>query len=172
MKANESKQSRKNPLTTIAISQEYAKKLDDYLVGTGISRKEFVELSCDYFLRTGFDLRGYVLDLSPLEKIANRMDNALSIMEQKQTNTEVIRHLLEVVQEQSNKQLPAPEILAKATEEKTKAESKVEELQKEIEHLKQEKHELKISKEELLRELIRIQDEQKTIGKIKINIPI
>lgn len=57
-KGQESKQKRKTPLTTIAISQEYAKKLDEYLNGTGITRKEFVELSVDYFQRTGFDLRG------------------------------------------------------------------------------------------------------------------
>lgn len=48
-KGQESKQKRKTPLTTIAISQEYAKKLDEYLNGTGITRKEFVELSVDYF---------------------------------------------------------------------------------------------------------------------------
>ena len=57
-KGQESKQKRKTPLTTIAISQEYAQKLDEYLNGTGITRKEFVELSVDYFQRTGFDLRG------------------------------------------------------------------------------------------------------------------
>lgn len=48
-KGQESKQKRKTPLTTIAISQEYAQKLDEYLNGTGITRKEFVELSVDYF---------------------------------------------------------------------------------------------------------------------------
>jgi hypothetical protein len=41
-KGQESKQKRKTPLTTIAISQEYAQKLDEYLKGTGITRKEFV----------------------------------------------------------------------------------------------------------------------------------
>ena len=51
-KGQESKQKRKTPLTTIAISQEYAQKLDEYLNGTGITRKEFVELSVDYFQRT------------------------------------------------------------------------------------------------------------------------
>lgn len=47
-KGQESKQKRKTPLTTIAISQEYAQKLDEYLNGTGITRKEFVELSVVY----------------------------------------------------------------------------------------------------------------------------
>ena len=61
---------KRQPLTTIAISQEYAQKLDEYLKGTGITRKEFVELSVDYFHRTGFDLRGEAFDVSPLEKVA------------------------------------------------------------------------------------------------------
>ena len=67
-KGQESKQKRKTPLTTIAISQEYAKKLDEYLNGTGITRKEFVELSVDYFQRTGFDLRGEAFDLCTYKK--------------------------------------------------------------------------------------------------------
>ena len=80
-KGQESKQKRKTPLTTIAISQEYAKKLDEYLNGTGITRKEFVELSVDYFQRTGFDLRGEAFDLSPLEKVAGRLEQSAKIME-------------------------------------------------------------------------------------------
>ena len=81
-KGQESKQKRKTPLTTIAISQEYAQKLDEYLNGTGITRKEFVELSVDYFQRTGFDLRGEAFDLSPLEKVAGRLEQSAKIMEQ------------------------------------------------------------------------------------------
>ena len=73
-KGQESKQKRKTPLTTIAISQEYAQKLDEYLKDRGITRKEFVELSVDYFQRTGFDLRGEAFDLSPLEKVAGRLE--------------------------------------------------------------------------------------------------
>ena len=80
-KGQESKQKRKTPLTTIAISQEYAKKLDEYLNGTGITRKEFVELSVDYFQRTGFDLRGEAFDLSPLEKVAGRLEQSAKIMD-------------------------------------------------------------------------------------------
>ena len=34
-------------MQNIAISQEYAQKLDEYLNGTGITRKEFVELSVE-----------------------------------------------------------------------------------------------------------------------------
>lgn len=62
-KGQESKQKRKTPLTTIAISQEYAQKLDEYLKGTGITRKEFVELSVDYFQRT-LPIRLFILLVS------------------------------------------------------------------------------------------------------------
>lgn len=36
----ESKQKRKTPLTTIAISQEYAQKLDEYIKGVALTRKD------------------------------------------------------------------------------------------------------------------------------------
>lgn len=106
-KGQESKQKRKTPLTTIAISQEYAKKLDEYLNGTGITRKEFVELSVDYFQRTGFDLRGEAFDLSPLEKVAGRLEQSAKIMERHNEGTEAVHLLLQAVREQTAKQLPA-----------------------------------------------------------------
>lgn len=137
-KGQESKQKRKTPLTTIAISQEYAKKLDEYLNGTGITRKEFVELSVDYFQRTGFDLRGEAFDLSPLEKVAGRLEQSAKIMEQHNEETEAVRLLLQTVREQTAKQLPAPELIAHAAEEKAKAEAKSEEQEREIARLRSE----------------------------------
>ena len=125
-KGQESKQKRKTPLTTIAISQEYAKKLDEYLNGTGITRKEFVELSVDYFQRTGFDLRGEAFDLSPLEKVAGRLEQSAKIMERHNEGTEAVHLLLQAVREQTAKQLPAPELIAHAAEEKAKAEAGIE----------------------------------------------
>ncbi len=122
-KGQESKQKRKTPLTTIAISQEYAKKLDEYLNGTGITRKEFVELSVDYFQRTGFDLRGEAFDLSPLEKVAGRLEQSAKIMERHDEGTQAVHLLLQAVREQTAKQLPAPELIAHAAEEKAKAEA-------------------------------------------------
>lgn len=71
----ESKQKRKTPLTTIAISQEYAQKLDEYIKGVALTRKDFVELAIDYFLRTGFDIRSEAFDLSPLERITDRLES-------------------------------------------------------------------------------------------------
>jgi len=170
-KGQESKQKRKTPLTTIAISQEYAQKLDEYLNGTGITRKEFVELSVDYFQRTGFDLRGEAFDLSPLEKVAGRLEQSAKIMEQANEGTEAVRQLLQAVKEQTaiQKQLPAPELIAHAAEEKAKAEAKNEEQEREIARLRSENSALQEYKEKAHRELCRVRDEQKTFGKIHVN---
>lgn len=108
-KEQESRQKRKTPLTTIAISQEYAQKLDEYIKGFALTRKDFVELAIDYFLRTGFDIRGEAFDLSPLERIANRLESSTKVMEQYNEGTEAIRQLLQGL---SVIQVLAPFILA------------------------------------------------------------
>ena len=71
--------------------------------------------------------------------------------------------------EQTAKQLPAPELIAKAGEEKAKAELRAEEQEKEIARLRSENSALLEYKEKAYRELCRVRDEQKTIGKIKVN---
>ena len=164
-KGQESKQKRKTPLTTIAISQEYAQKLDEYLNGTGITRKEFVELSVDYFQRTGFDLRCEAFDLSPLEKVAGRLEQSAKIMERHNEGTEAVRQLLQAVQEQTAKQLSAPELIAHAAEEKAKAESKMQEQAQELQRLRDENKALRERYEKAHKELCRVRDEQKTFGK-------
>ena len=167
-KGQESKQKRKTPLTTIAISQEYAQKLDEYIKGCALTRKDFVELSIDYFLRTGFDIRGEAFDLSPLERITDRLESSAKVMEQHNEGTEAVRQLLQAVREQTTKQLPAPELIAHAAEEKAKAEAKSEEQEREITRLRSENSALQEYKEKAHRELCRVRDEQKTIGKIKV----
>ena len=175
-KEQESKQKRKTPLTTIAISQGYAQKLDEYIKGFALTRKDFVELAIDYFLRTGFDIRGEAFDLSPLERISNRLENSAKVMEQHNDGAEAMRQLLLAIQEQTTKQLPAPEIIAQATEEKVKAEKRAEEQEKEVQRIQEENDllrneikELQAYKEKAHRELCRVRDEQKTFGKIHVN---
>lgn len=140
-KGQESKQKRKTPLTTIAISQEYAQKLDEYLNGTGITRKEFVELSVDYFQRTGFDLRGEAFDLSPLEKVTGRLEQSAKIMEQANEGTEAVRQLLQAVKEQTaiQKQLPAPDLLQKATNRVAELEHLIGKYQEKLDSLSEDK---------------------------------
>lgn len=77
---------------------------------------------------------------------------------------------------QTAKQLPAPELIAQATEAKAKAESLAAEQAKELQVLQEEnnrlRNEIKVLqeyKEKAHRELCRVRDEQKTFGKIKVN---
>lgn len=140
-KGQESKQKRKTPLTTIAISQEYAQKLDEYLKGTGITRKEFVELACDYFQRTGFDIRGEAFDLSPLEKVAGRLEQSAKIMEQANEGTEAVKQLLQLVREQTamQKELPAPDLLKNALDRVNELEHLIGRYQEKLDTLSEEK---------------------------------
>ena len=113
--------------------------------------------------------RGEAFDLSPLEKVAGRLEQSAKIMEQHNEETEAVRLLLQTVREQTAKQLPAPELIAHAAEEKAKAEAKSEEQEREIARLRSENSALLEYKEKAHRELCRVRDEQKTIGKIKVN---
>lgn len=76
---------------------------------------------------------------------------------------------------QTAKQLPAPELIAQATEAKAKAESLAAEQAKELQVLQEENNRLRNEikalqeyKEKAHRELCRVRDEQKTFGKIKV----
>ena len=75
----------------------------------------------------------------------------------------------EFILSQKQVQLPAPEIIAKAAEEKAKAESKVQEQAQELQRLRDENKALRERYEKAHKELCRVRDEQKTIGKIKVN---
>ena len=72
--------------------------------------------------------------------------------------------------------IPAPELIVQATEAKAKAESLATERAKDLQLLQEEnnrlRNEIKLHqeyKEKAHRELCRVRDEQKTIGKIKVN---
>lgn len=75
----------------------------------------------------------------------------------------------EFIISQKQVQLPAPDIIAQAAEEKVRAELKAEEQEKEIARLRSENSALLEYKKKAHRELCRVRDEQKTIGKIKVN---
>lgn len=85
----------------------------------------------------------------------------------------------EFIISQKQVQLPTQEIIAKAVEEKVKAESRTEEQEKELRRIQEENDRLRNEikylqayKEKAHRELCRVRDEQKTIGKIKVNIEL
>ena len=155
--------------TTISISGETSERLEIYCRANGILRKEFVSLALDYFERTGFDLQSNALDYSPLEKIIGELKEVKTTMQTHNEGTDAVRQFLQVVREQTTKQLPAPELIAHAAEEKAKAEAKSEEQEREIARLRSENSALQEYKEKAHQELCRVRDEQKTIGKIKVN---
>lgn len=162
--------------TTISISGETSERLEIYYRANGILRKEFVSLALEYFERTGFDLKSNALDYSPLEKIIGELNEVKATMQTSNEGTEAIRQLLQAVREQTAKQLPAPELIVQATEAKAKAESLAAERAKDLQLLQEEnnrlRNEIKVLqeyKEKAHRELCRVRDEQKTIGKIKVN---
>lgn len=166
---------RKPEKTTISISGETSERLEVYCKANGILRKDFVSLALDYFERTGFDLKSNALDYSPLEKIIGELQEVKNTMQTNNESTEAVRQLIQVVREQTTKQLPAPEIIVQITEEKAKAENRAEEKAKELQRIQEENkllhNEIKVLqeyKEKAYRELCRVRDEQKTIGKIKI----
>ena len=78
----ETKQTRKTPLTTIAVSQELADRLD-VLLNTqyqGMKRKDFVEGAITYFERTGYPLNVDQIDHTPLERLANKLEKSAAII--------------------------------------------------------------------------------------------
>ena len=153
-------QPKKKPeKTTISISGETSERLELYCKANGILRKDFVSLALDYFERTGFDLKSNALDYSPLEKIIGELKEVKTTMQTSNEGTEAVRQLLQAVREQTAKQLPAPELIAHAAEEKAKAEAKSEEQEREIARLRSENSALQEYKEKAHQELCRVRDE-------------
>ena len=133
--------------TTISISGETSERLEIYCRANGILRK----------------------------KIIGELNEVKATMQTSNEGTEAIRQLLQAVREQTAKQLPAPELIAQATEAKAKAESLAAEQAKELQVLQEENNRLRNEikalqeyKEKAHRELCRVRDEQKTFGKIKV----
>lgn len=74
----------------------------------------------------------------------------------------------EFIISQKQMQLPAPDIIAKAAEEKVRADF----LEKELQQLREQNKVLQERYEKAHKELVRVQIEQKTLGKIKVNTEI
>ena len=102
------KQTRKEPQTTIAVNQSVINELDEYLKDKGLSRKEFVEKSIKYFIRTGFDLNSSVSELSPLQNaVQDLKDLHQNAAEQNNAVLEILKGIQAVQQSYVQKALPA-----------------------------------------------------------------
>lgn len=91
-------------------------------------------------------------------------------MEKERNQVDALCKLMsEFIISQRQLQLPAPEIIAKAAEDKVRAEFKAQEQEKELQQLREENKALRERYEKAHKELVRVQTEQKTLGKIKVN---
>lgn len=106
----ETKQTRKEPLTTIGVNQSTIAILDEYLKDKNLSRKEFVEKAVNYFVRTGFDLNDNISQLTPIQ---NAVEDLKELHESTKTQNDALFTLLNKIHEVQNqyvqKALPAQE---------------------------------------------------------------
>lgn len=147
--------------STIRVPKNVLEDIKIYCRKAGKPVGEWVEKAWVFLQKNDFDI--YDTEATPflpvpaeVEKERNQVDALCKLMS-------------EFIISQKQVQLPAPDIIAKAAEEKAKAEAKIEEQEKEIARLRSENSALREYKEKAHRELCRVRDEQKTFGKIHVN---
>lgn len=129
------KQTRKEPQTTIAVNQSVIQKLDKYLSDKNLSRKEFVEKAIDYFVRTGFDLNDNISAVTPLQ---NAVEDLKSLQKEQASQNNAVMALLQnivLVQKQVTKALPLQTDVAKLSEDLTIYKQKYTQAKKELKKL-------------------------------------
>lgn len=143
--------------STIRVPKNVLEEIKIYCRKAGKPVGEWVETAWSFLQKNDFDI--YDTEATPflpvpaeVEKERNQVDALCKLMN-------------EFIISQKQAQLPAPDIIAKAAEEKVKAEF----LEKELQQLREENKALRERYEKAHKELVRVQIEQKTIGKIKVN---
>lgn len=157
---------RKNPLTTIAISQEYAKRLQVLADKWGIDRKAFVEKAVEYFEKTGLDIRYYEIDINPIEKVAadlrEQAEKVIFDSEKKAETLVLFRDFINTF----NQQQPALEDLRNrntiAEEEKKALSDQIEQLKADVTCEKEAGEKAKKSKDSLVERIRAIVEEYAT----------
>ena len=147
--------------STIRVPKNVLEDIKIYCRKAGQPVGEWVEKAWRFLQKNDFDI--YDTEATPflpvpaeVERERNQVDALCKLMS-------------EFIISQKQIQLPAPEIIAKAAEEKAQAESKVQEQAQELQRLRNENKALRERYEKAHKELCRVRDEQKTIGKIKVN---
>lgn len=148
--------------STIRVPKKVLEDIKIYCRKAGQPVGEWVEKAWFFLQKNDFDI--YDTEATPsmpviaqVEKERNQVDALCKLMS-------------EFIISQRQIQLPAPEIIAKAAEEKAQAEFKAQEQAKELERLREENKVLQERIDKARKELIRVQTEQSTFGKIKVNI--
>ena len=147
--------------STIRVPKNVLEDIKIYCRKAGKPVGEWVEKAWFFLQKNDFDI--YDTEATPflpvpaeIEKERNQVDALCKLMS-------------EFIISQRQIQLPAPEFILQAATEKAQAESKVQEQAKELERLQEENKVLQERIEKAHKELIRVQTEQSTFGKIKVN---
>lgn len=143
--------------STIRVPKNVLEDIKIYCRKAGQPVGEWVEKAWNFLQKNDFDI--YDTEVTPflpvpaeVERERNQVDALCKLMS-------------EFIISQKQAQLPAPDIIAKATEEKVRADF----LDKELQQLREENKALRERYEKAHKELVRVQIEQKTLGKIKVN---
>ena len=154
--------------STIRVPKNVLEDIKIYCRKAGQPVGEWVEKAWRFLQKNDFDI--YDNEATPCLPIPAEV-------EKERNQVEALCKLMsEFIISQKQVQLPTQEIIAKAVEEKVKAESRTEEQEKELRRIQEENDRLRNEikylqayKEKAHRELCRVRDEQKTFGKIKVN---
>ena len=140
--------------STIRVPKNVLEDIKIYCRKAGQPVGEWVEKAWNFLQKNDFDI--YDTEVTPflpvpaeVERERNQVDALCKLM------SEFI-----ISQKQAQ-----PDIIAKATEEKVRADF----LEKELQQLREENKALRERYEKAHKELVRVQIEQKTLGKIKVN---
>lgn len=150
--------------STIRVPKKTLEDIKIYCRKAGQPVGEWVEKAWEFLQKNDFDI--YDNEATPCLPIPAEVEKERSQVDA------LCKLMSEFIISQKQVQLPAPEIIAKAAEEKAKAESKVQEQAQELQRLREENNALRERYEKAHKELCRVRDEQKTIGKIKVNTEI
>lgn len=147
--------------STIRVPKKVLEDIKIYCRKAGQPVGEWVENAWRFLQKNDFDI--YDTEATPFLPVPAEVEK-----ERNQVDA-LCRLMSEFIISQRQVQLPAPEIIAKAAEEKAQAEFKAQEQAKELERLRNENKDLRERYEKARKELIRVQTEQSTFGKIKVN---
>lgn len=151
--------------TTIAIDIATSESLDTYCRKHGILKKDFVKIALEWFDNMDIDITSETHYMPNQEVKNDPVAPHLPGINQ-------LNGLYQLFSDYIVKSTPNLEEIAKTAEEMGTLRAENKSLQTSVHQLNDKIAELSEKRERILRELIRVQNEQKTIGKIKINIPL
>ena len=147
--------------STIRVPKNVLEDIKIYCRKAGQPVGEWVDKTWSFLQKNDFDI--YDTEATPFLPVPAEVEKERSQVDA------LCKLMSEFILSQKQVQLPAPEIIAKAAEEKAKAESKVQEQAQELQSIRDGNKALRERYEKAHKELCRVRDEQKTIGKIKVN---